>query len=355
MKSLKELIVSSLEELKDLNKSNSYKDKELRISQIDHLISKDNAWDDAKKAGLLLKERQALSDSVSKYNNYIDQLSFYEELLSVDKDEAEKDYDKVNSIYDDVLDFKFKELTDPKDDVPAILTINAGAGGLEAANWVTMLSRMYMRWALAHNFTVDILTLKPSEEHSSICTDAISIQISGSYAYSKLKKEYGVHRLIRNSPFNAGDARHTSFAAVSVLPDIEDNIEIEIKDADLEWKFQTRGGSGGQHQNKVASCARLKHIPTDINIIVSTERDQLANRKTALKMLKARLYELALKEKQSEKDKLLATQSAIAFGSQIRTYTLNPFQLIKNEQSGYSTNKSQEVLDGDLDELMRKM
>lgn len=243
-------------------------------------------------------------------------------------------------------------MQEPTDKTPAIIAISAGAGGLEAANWVTMLLRMYVRYAESQGFSVEMLDNKPSEEHSSICTDSVTLRIEGLYAYGFFKSESGVHRLIRNSPFNAGDARQTSFAAVQVTPDIEDTIDIKIEEKDMDITAQTAGGPGGQNVNKVASAVRIKHIPTGINILVRTERDFHKNKATAIKMLKAKLYDIEMKKKMAEKDKQMLALSDVSFGHQIRTYYINPTQLVKDHRTNYEVNNTESVLNGDIQGFM---
>lgn len=324
-----------------------------KLLSIDEIISFDpNFWKNPKND--ILKNRsdlEKLSNDFMQIDNDISALYDYLSEFPYESDFYNKELTILN---DKLTAMEFNQMfKDPLDNCPAMLAISAGAGGLEAANWVTMLIRMYCRFIENNGFKAEIIEHSPSEEHSSICTDSACIRISGQYAYGFFKNETGVHRLIRNSPFNSGDARHTSFAAVSVTADIEDKIDIKIEDKDIEISAQTSGAKGGQNANKVASAIRIKHLPTGISVFARTERDQTANKKNAFKILKAKLYDLELKKKKSEEDLKISSLSDISFGSQIRTYTLSPFQLVKDHRSNFEVRNAAGVLDGNIIDLIK--
>jgi len=233
------------------------------------------------------------------------------------------------------------------DEKDAILSINAGAGGTEAMDWADMLLRMYLRYCQRMGFETQIVDLQPGEEAG---IKSATVTVKGKYAYGWLRSESGVHRLVRISPFDANRRRHTSFAAVFVMPDIEEEIDIEIKPEDLKIDFFRASGPGGQHVNKASTAVRITHLPTGIVVQCQNERSQHQNRATAMKILKARLYE---REKQAQKEKLdkefHSQKKEIEWGNQIRSYVLQPYQMVKDLRTGYETGDVQSVLDGELE------
>lgn len=312
-------------------------------------------WEGGDASQKILKERTSILDGLSPWQQNQKELEEMEILLQLieeqgDEREAQELLGKVQGSEEAIGQIEFKRMLGGEHDPNnAIVSINAGAGGTEAQDWVEMLLRMYLRWGEKRKYQTEIIDILPGDEAG---LKNVTFTLNGRYAYGYLKAEVGIHRLVRISPFDAGSRRHTSFASVSIYPEISDDIVIEIDEKDLRIDTYRSSGAGGQHVNKTDSAVRLTHLPTGIVVQCQNERSQHKNKATAMKILKARLYEREFREKAEKLEELHSTKKEIAWGSQIRSYILHPYKMVKDHRTNKVINQADRVLDGDIDELI---
>ena len=309
-------------------------------------------WDDPEKSQIKLKELKTLKDSFDNYNELVKQKEDAE--IFIEMAEDENDASLIPEIAELITNFKelFDKvristlLCDEYDSNNAILRLNAGAGGTESCDWASMLLRMYTRWAESKGYSIDTLDYLDGDEAG---VKSVTIQVNGENAYGYLKSEKGVHRLVRISPFNANGKRQTSFVSCDVMPDIDEDLDIEINDDDLRIDTYRSSGAGGQHINKTSSAIRITHIPTGTVVQCQNERSQHQNKDKAMQMLKAKLYLLKQQENADKEAQIRGEVKEIGWGSQIRSYVLQPYTLVKDHRTNAETGNAQAVLDGDID------
>lgn len=325
-----------------------------RIDELQKTTTGTDFWssDKAREVGREISLLQSRLEKIQTSQNELFELETIAELLSDMQDEElnTEFYVRSAALTKSIETYQTLLLLDGEyDSGDAIMSIHAGAGGLDSQDWAEMLYRMYIRWAESNNYTLKLIDELPAQEAG---IKSVTISINGDYAYGYLKGEQGVHRLVRISPFDSAKRRHTSFASIEVMPVIPDSVEVEIRPEDLKVDTFRSSGAGGQYVNMTDSAIRITHIPTGIVVNCQSERSQHMNRATAMQVLRSKLFEKTMRERHEQLDNIQGEKRTVGWGSQIRSYTLQPFQLIKDHRSGCEIGNVQAVLDGDLDELI---
>jgi peptide chain release factor 2 len=330
--------------------------KESQVADLEKKSAAPDLWNNPEEAKLILQEITRLkswTDAWNKLNQELDDAATLIEMAHEAEDQAtfHESEELMKRIQSGLEDLEFRNMLGGEDDRRnALLVIHSGAGGTESNDWASMLLRMYQRWIESHGFQAKEIDFQPGEMTG---VKSVTLEVVGEYVYGYLKAEVGVHRLVRLSPFDANQRRHTSFASVFVYPEIEDEIPIEINPADLRVDTFRASGAGGQHVNKTDSAVRITHIPTGIAVSSQAERSQFRNRDNAMKMLRARLYQLEKQKEEERLNQIEAGKRDIAWGNQIRSYVFHPYKLVKDLRTNLETSDTQGVMDGDIDRFIR--
>ena len=326
--------------------------KEKRLAENNALMTEADFWNDQKKAQKIIRESNQLKALIETHHSLTDAFAELSEGISELSSSFDEDMNELISeeYIETMKKFEAFEiqvlLSSPYDDHNAILEIHPGAGGTEAMDWASMLYRMYMRWAERKGFKIELMDYQEGEEAGM---KSCSVLIQGPMAYGYLKAESGVHRLVRISPFDSNARRHTSFASVEIMPEFEDDLEIEIDDKDLEVITMRASGAGGQHINKTDSAVRMTHIPSGITVFCQSQRSQIQNREACLNMLKSKLLQLKIRENEERAAAVRGEVKANEWGSQIRSYVFAPYTMVKDLRTGYEAGNVQAVMDGEID------
>ena len=336
----------------DLRDALSIEASEKRLAELEHQMTLPGFYDDQEKSQKVISEMGKVKNKLERFGKLSTQYEEAQTLLEMIEEEndpslAAEGEEAVNGVEKSIDELQLMTMLNGEyDHSNAILTFHAGTGGTEAQDWAEMLTRMYTRWAEAHGYTVEVLDVLEGDEAG---IKSASMMIKGANAYGMLKSENGVHRLVRISPFDANARRQTSFSSLEVMPELDNNIKVEINPADIEMQVYRSSGAGGQHINKTSSAVRLIHKPTGIVTSCQTQRSQLQNREYAMEMLKAKLYQIALQQHKDKVDDIKGVQNEIAWGHQIRSYVFMPYTLVKDHRTNYESGNVQAVMDGDLD------
>jgi len=326
--------------------------KEKEIEKLEKQMSKDSFWSDQEKAQKVIKRVKELKNGVSEFNKLKTDLEESMVLLELNTEEDRKEIweeieQKIKALENNLGKRELIVLFDSKYDANnAIVTIRPGAGGTESQDWAEMLLRMYLRWAEKRGLSIKIIEISPGEEAG---IKNVTFIVSGNYAFGYLKAEKGIHRLVRISPFDANRRRHTSFASVEVIPEVDQDVDINIKESDLRIDTYRATGAGGQHVNTTDSAVRITHLPTNIVVQCQNERSQYSNKMTAMKILRARLFEYYQQEKKENLKKISGKKKKIAWGSQIRSYVFHPYQMVKDHRTDIESGNVQAIMDGEID------
>jgi peptide chain release factor 2 len=323
------------------------------LRELEEQTSDPNLWDDPAHAQRVMRQFSELRDQIEKWELLRQQAVDLQDLLEMtgEDDEMRSElHSEGETLLHDVERMELQlVLNGPYDNHDALLAVHAGTGGVDAQDWAEMLVRMYLRWASSQGYSTKVLDRTEGDEAG---IKSATIEVRGPYAFGYLKSEAGTHRLVRLSPFDAAHRRHTSFALVEVLPDVDDAPEIEIRDEDIRVDTFRASGAGGQHVNKTDSAVRITHEPTGIVVTCQNERSQLQNRETAMKLLRAKLIELSLREREEEQAKLKGEHIASGWGNRIRSYVLQPYTMVTDHRTEFSTSNAQGVLEGDLSDII---